>query len=415
MRAQKGCIGVRRGGSLVKSSIDGYTFFSDFAASVMRILYWNELYAPWVGGAEIFTSRLATRLRQRGHDVSVVAARHPASLPERGLIDGVEVHRLPFHDAFRSVAGGTADRQAIANAVVESLARAAELKRQFQPDIVHVNFSGASSHFHLKTAKAHPCATVVTFQTALTVGAAEQALVKTTTAAATHLVAHSRSAAANVAEIMGVPLSGIAVIAPGVPAEEFTPRPGGYDADVPIFTFLGRLVHDKGADVAIEAAVRIRRQCNVRLRLIGDGPERDALARQVSAHGAQDIVEFLGPVDDERRRSLLSQSFALLVPSRHHELFGMVAVEGGLSALPVIVANRGGLPEIVKDRETGIIVPPDDPDALAAAMLSLARDRRWAMQLGRAGRQRAAAEFGIDATGDRYEEIYTSSRAMQRR
>jgi glycogen(starch) synthase len=375
----------------------------------MRILYWNELYAPWIGGTETFTSRLATRLVARGHEVLVVASRHPTALPASDRIDGIEIRRLPFYEALGRHCAGPTDRQATARAVVESLTGAAELKRKFRPDVVHVNFSGASSHFHLTTAKAHPTSTVVTFHTALTPQAAAQALVKAMIAAATHLVAVGPSAVANVAETTGVPLDRIASIAPGVPPEEFTPRAGAHDAEVPIFTFLGRLVHDKGADLAIEAAARVRRQCEFKLRLIGDGTERDALARQVSAHDMEGIVEIVGFVDDERRRALLSQSFALLVPSRHHELFGMVAVEGALSALPVIVTNRGGLAEIVKDHETGIIVPPNDADALAAAMLSLVRDRHWAMQLGQAGRQRALGEFCIDATVDRYEEVYASS------
>jgi glycosyltransferase involved in cell wall biosynthesis len=375
----------------------------------MRILYWNELYAPWIGGTEIFTSRLATRLVARGHQVLVVAARHPASLPASDRIDGIEICRLPFYDALERHSASLADRQAIARAVGQILSRAAELKRKFRPDVVHVNFSGASSHFHLTTAKAHPSSTVVTFQTALTAEAAGHALVKATIATATHLVALGPSAAANVAETTGVPLERIATIPPGVPPEEFTPRAGAHDAKVPVFTFLGRLVHDKGADLAIEAAARARTQCEFKLRLIGDGPEHDALARQVSAHDMADIVEIVGFVDDARRRALLSESFALVVPSRHLELFGMVAVEGALSALPVIVANRGGLTEIVKDHETGLVVPPNDADALATAMLSLVRDRHWAMQLGQAGRQRAVDKFGIDAAVDRYEELYAAS------
>src|SRR5262245_58949683 len=106
----------------------------------MRILYWNELYAPWIGGAEIFTSRLATRLVARGHEVLVVAARHPVSLPESDRIDGIAIRRLPFYEALGSQGGVPADRQATARAVLESLTGAADVKRKFRPDVVHVNF-----------------------------------------------------------------------------------------------------------------------------------------------------------------------------------------------------------------------------------------------------------------------------------
>ncbi len=105
---------------------------------------------------------------------------------------------------------------------------------------------------------------------------------------------------------------------------------------------------------------------------------------------------------------LLERSLAVVVPSRG-EGFGMVALEASERGRPVIASAVGGLPEIVEDGVTGLVVPPDDPAALAAAILALARGPHRAAAMGAAARARALAAFPlarvVGETASLYEEL----------
>jgi glycosyltransferase involved in cell wall biosynthesis len=254
---------------------------------------------------------------------------------------------------------------------------------------------------------------VLIFQAAVDASSAKSSLLRSLMAEASRLVAVSQAAANNVMDTLKVAPDRITIIPPGIPEQEFIPTSNEARVEEPTFAFLGRLVRDKGADIALAAAVKARTHHDIKLRIIGDGPERNSLQQQIRAEGAGDFIELTGHVDDEQRRALLSTSFTLLVPSRHLELFGMVAVEGALAALPVIAARRGGLPEIVRDRETGLTVPADDPPALADAMRALVRDPAWAARMGTAGRARALAEYSLEATVDRYESLLAATVAAE--
>jgi len=91
----------------------------------------------------------------------------------------------------------------------------------------------------------------------------------------------------------------------------------------------------------------------------------------------------------------------------------MVALEAAERGRPVAASAVGGLPEIVDDGRTGVLVPPSDPAALAAALVDLARDRDRAAAMGRAARERALAEFSLDRCADRIDAIYRA--ALSRR
>ena len=143
--------------------------------------------------------------------------------------------------------------------------------------------------------------------------------------------------------------------------------------------FVGRLVSVKGADVAIEALRQLRESgVDATLTICGDGPERDALERQVADAELEDAVIFEGWTDPDALAAHYRTAELLLVPSRY-EPFGIVALEVIASGCPVVAARTGGLPEAVGD--CGLLVPPDDPDTLAdAAERALRSDVRRALQ-----------------------------------
>jgi glycosyltransferase involved in cell wall biosynthesis len=367
----------------------------------MRILFWNGSFLPRIGGAEIFTARLAQGLVARGHQVAV-AANDEGGGEAEGL-PGVAVSRFRFHDALRPTA---TDARARLQLVGDIGSAAAKLKRSFRPDVVHVNLSDTSAFFHLRSLRAYPAATVVTFQAALGQPATDPKGVTGALIAQAHrLVAVSRAAAANVAAFTALPADRIEIIHPGVPAGDFSPGIAECSpARPPVIGFLGRLVEEKGVQVVLEALALLDGQ--VRLAVIGEGAARpylEALARELEV---ADLVNFAGEVSDADRLRLMGQCRALVVPSLHEELFGMVAVEGALAGLPVIASAIGGLPEIVVPGETGFLIAPGDALALANHIRTLAGDADLARLMGQAGRARALALYTVEAMVDRYEAVY---------
>ena len=130
---------------------------------------------------------------------------------------------------------------------------------------------------------------------------------------------------------------------------------------------VGRLSPEKGFDVAIDALSRLAAQgVEAGLRIVGDGPDRQALERQ--ARGL--AVVFDGPMPRSGLAEAIRSSHAVLVPSRHEGL-SLVALEALALGVPVIASSVGGLVEVVHPPEDGILVPAEDPDALAAAIRRL--------------------------------------------
>ena len=151
-----------------------------------------------------------------------------------------------------------------------------------------------------------------------------------------------------------------------VPAD--APRPDRLTASSPLrLVAVGRLSPEKGFDVAIDALSRLAAQgVEASLRIVGDGPEREALERR--ARGL--AVVFDGPMPRSHLAGVMASSHALLVPSRHEGL-SLVALEALALGVPVIASSVGGLVEVVHPPEDGILVPAEDPDALAEAIARL--------------------------------------------
>ncbi|HEV2185709.1 MAG TPA: glycosyltransferase family 4 protein [Stellaceae bacterium] len=128
--------------------------------------------------------------------------------------------------------------------------------------------------------------------------------------------------------------------------------------------FVGRLDHDKGADLAARAA----QQARVRLRVIGDGPLADLIARNHPG------VELLGWRRRDEVADLVADSRLVVVPSRSRETFGLVALEALTSGIPVIVPPYASIAREIADHQFGLVCDPHDEAALAAAMARLAGD-----------------------------------------
>jgi glycogen(starch) synthase len=169
----------------------------------------------------------------------------------------------------------------------------------------------------------------------------------------------------------------------------------------------GRLQLEKGFDVAIEALAKVRAQgLDAELTLIGHGQELRSLQQGAVDHNVADHVHFEGVLDRRSTLEAIAGSSLVLVPSRMREGFSLVAAEAALFGIPCIASRIGGLPEVVEDGVTGVIVTPDDPEGLAAAVVDLLRDAQRLRILGANAMRRAREKFDMDRCVDEYLTLY---------
>lgn len=191
----------------------------------------------------------------------------------------------------------------------------------------------------------------------------------------------------------------------GLTPPDLTPAPLPYD---PIhIVCAGRLVKDKGFDVALTAFRSfLETYPDAFMTIAGDGADRAELEEFAADIEVMDSVHFRGWVDRGEIPALMNSATMVIVPSRWQEPFGLVALQASQVARPVIATRVGGLPEVVADRETGLVVEPDDPQNLLAAMHELAEKPDLARRLGARGRERAFGQFTMTRCADRYDAVY---------
>jgi glycosyltransferase involved in cell wall biosynthesis len=166
----------------------------------------------------------------------------------------------------------------------------------------------------------------------------------------------------------------------------------------------GRLVRDKGIDTLIQAVNLLPDSVLGRLCVLigGEGAELENL-RRMAAPQAKHAVRFLGPVG--QTSTCYSAADLFVLPSRH-EPFGLVFLEAAAHGLPSIGTRVGGIPEIVLDGVTGLLVKPADPGALADAIVRLSTDDELRLRLGEAARARVGELFTADSMVKGYATLF---------
>lgn len=198
---------------------------------------------------------------------------------------------------------------------------------------------------------------------------------------------------------------------PGLRPEPFPDEVERWIAGRPVVLCPRLLVPKNGVDVAIDAAAVLRdRSVSVAFVLAGHGPQRAVLEARAHERGVEDSVRFIGSAPPERMPGWCRRSFVVVVPSVSHkgveEATSIAALEGSASARPVVASRLGGLPEVIADGESGLLVPPGDARALAEALATLVADPAAAERMGAAGARRIAAEHSHEVAARRYAEIY---------
>lgn len=396
----------------------------------MRILLVNDGGAP-VGGAELQALRMRELLRDRGHEVRLLAA----DTGELGLPSQADV----------TVHGTTHHKLRVLNQTVNPDA-ARVLRRElarFRPDVVHVRmFLTQLSPTILPVLRDVPTIWQVVLHTAvcprgtkmLPDGTAcqvragrvcldndcvsrptwlaamiQQRLWRRWSGAIDQVVTLSESMRTTLA---ANGIDDVEVIANGVPHRP--PRPPLRDP--PTIAFAGRLVPEKGADVLLEAVAALATtQPDLRTVVAGDGPQAAELRERARTLGVGDRVRFLGHVDRDTVERELARAWVQVVPGRWPEPLGNVTLEAMARGTAVIATAIGGPGEVVEDGRTGLLVEPGSVGSLTATLAELVTDRDRCERLGAAGRVLAQQRYTEAATVDRFEALYARLTATSTR
>lgn len=214
------------------------------------------------------------------------------------------------------------------------------------------------------------------------------------------LVTVSQSSRHDLAHHLGVRPERTAVVPVGVDHNRFRPLPGARRAPDRLITTASADVPLKGLVPLLEALAKLRTERPAELVVIGrprDGSDLPATVERLGLHGA---VRFVSDLPEEKVVALYAEAAVAIVPSLY-EGFSLPAVEAMACGVPVVATTGGALPEVVgPHRETGLLVPPADPGALAAAVLELLDDPGLRARLAAAGRRRVLERFTWRATAE---------------
>ena len=178
----------------------------------------------------------------------------------------------------------------------------------------------------------------------------------------------------------------------------------GVGPEEPLLLALAALVRRKGLDVLLGALARLGTAGPApRLWIAGAGPERGALEAQARREGLAERVRFLGRREDAA--DLLGACDVFVLPSRREGL-GVAALEAMAAGRAVVASRVGGLASAVLEGRTGLLVPPEDPAALAEALATLIGDTTLRARLAAAGPARVATDFGVEGMVEAYEKLY---------
>ncbi|MGH3733832.1 MAG: glycosyltransferase family 4 protein [Acidimicrobiales bacterium] len=208
----------------------------------------------------------------------------------------------------------------------------------------------------------------------------------------------SHNSKADIHAQMGVPLDRLTVVPVGVDHEVFRP----YDD---VVKKKGRLMVTSSSDVPmkglvplLEAIAKLRAERDIDLIVIGQPQPKGRVARALERLGLTDIVTTITGVSDQELAHLYGEAEIAIVPSLY-EGFSLPAIEAMSCAVPVVATTGGALPEVVGvSGETGLLVEPNDPQALVAAIGQLLDDAELRERLGAAGRQRVMERFTWQVT-----------------
>jgi len=338
------------------------------------LLFFSPHYGT-MGGVRSIIDRLARATEEAGHEVTAVVDGDSTRAP--GLAR--EVGLYPFPARAREIRR----LRRFAQKFPIGAMRLVSAVRASAPDVVSVHCTRRFAPYAALLRRATGVPQVLSLQEgALPPGTPENVGLFRLLVRAADAVAACSIESAEYARRVGHARR-VAVVPNGYDPAELRPAPP-FAHPRPYVLGLGRLEWQKGFDVLIEALALLG-DAAVDVLLAGGGSERATLERLARSRGLAGRVQFLGPTDRATTLALLRGAAVVACPSRFEGL-PLVCVEALAVGRPVIASAVNGIPELIRDGETGFAVPPEDPGALAAAIRRVLRDPEEAARLAARGR-----------------------------
>ena len=355
-----------------------------------KVLQLTQRFPPAIGGVERHVERLATELYRAGAHVEVVTTDLARDRPfERQLTLGAGgMFPIRRHRAVRWVQLPHGLGIAAPGMFVDAW--------RSQPEVVHAHAFGYFPTWVgrlLRATRRTPL--VITPHSHDGTGTVLSRLYASVTSwavlrAADRVIALTRGEAERLAK-WGIERDRVRVIPNGIDLDEFPARAGVRRASPhPIVLYVGRMYPEqKGLDTLIPAFAALSGAGSVELRLIGEDWGGISLVRRLAkAQGVTDRVRILGPLSRAEVLSEYASASAFVLPS-HFDSSPFVLLEAMASGLPIVATRVGGVPEVVVEGATALLVPPGDPASLTAALDRLLSDPSLAARFAEAGHRRA--------------------------
>lgn len=357
----------------------------------MRVMFWSAVHWPHIGGVQELANNLLPALQERGHRFVVVCEQDPPDLPAHEEHHGVRIVRFPLSRGLQDI-----DQLAWIRSQIQ------KLKREFSPELHHTVALGATDFYYRITAHIQPAPRLVSVFGRWP--PMYDPLLRSILSTADWVVCDSDHSRKYANRLLPDTASRSSVLrnAIRIPPEEPAPLPW----QPPTLLFLGRLSREKGVDLVLTALSLLKEDHpDAQLIVAGDGSERERLAQQTHDLALSGSVRFKGWVPQEEIPALLNEATLLVLPSRS-DSFPLAGLQAALMQRPVVATHVGGIPELILNRQTGLLVERENPSALAGAISSLLNDPAGAASLGEAARKRALTEFRFDRLVDSYEKLY---------
>ena len=316
----------------------------------------------WLAGTELATYDIAKRLVSRGHEVHILTSLDNG-LSKDNIEQGFYIHRIRF------------TKIRLLGAIIFWLAILYKL-RKINPDVVHAQGIGIAPPALLaKVFLNKPYSIWCQGSDVYLPWNFKQPISKLVFQHADALAAYSEDMKKEMQKISD---REIIVITNGVDLQSFenlTREKTRSDLQInknqQILTFVGTLRPVKGVKYLIQAMdILIKKRADLRLILVGDGPDRKALGKMTEDLGLNNYVTFIGKVPHEKVPEFMTASDIFVLPSLS-EGFGSVNLEAFAAGVPIVATKVGGLPEIIKEGENGFLVAPKNPEQLAEKILLL--------------------------------------------
>ncbi len=380
---------------------------------ILRVCLVNSFFPPWRGGAETYTYNLARQLVLRGHNVEVFCASNPRK-PGNYDVEGVKLTCLPV----TSWLYGT-----------PIMARLPERLLKAESDVVHSGFPSPFNAFSSALAsKINGVPSVLTWHNDLPpVTTTAKALVSTHDRIVLPVyirvyrrIISTSNRYAESSPILKKHVDKLTIIPNGVDCRRFHPN---IDSSLTrqklklhgesVILFVGALSkwHSyKGLDTLINAIASMKKtQRDIVLVVVGDGALRPAYEELTRKLNITDRVIFAGDVPDDELPSFYAASDMLILPSKDRsEGFGLTILEANACGKPAIGSNVGGIPDVIRNEFNGLLVPPNDPQALFSAIALLIENESLLDEMGKNSRTHAEQHDWsrvAEATEQVYREI----------